>query len=98
MGSRKPIRYLTTFLGIAAMASLAAIPLASVTAGSAEAAATTGRAVPTVSGYNGKPLYTKTGKPDAAGSFSCQAPESATNPVPCFGPAQIRAAYNIPAT
>ena len=28
--------------------------------------------------------------------FSCQAPQSSTNPVPCYGPQQIRAAYDLP--
>ena len=94
MGSRKPIRYLSAFLGMAAMASLAAIPLSGVTA-TAAAAATTGRAVPALIGKEGKPLYTKTSGPHA-GLFSCQAPQSATNPVPCYGPSQIRHAYVVP--
>jgi subtilase family serine protease len=34
--------------------------------------------------------------PSSTPLFSCQAPESAANPVPCYAPAQIRAAYNIP--
>jgi len=83
------------------MASLAAIPLAGVTSGTTAAAATTriasvDRAVPAVLRYNGKPLYTKTSKPNAAGLFTCQAPESATNAVPCYGPNQIRTAYDVP--
>src|SRR5271170_5612238 len=82
------------------MASLAAIPLAGVTSGTTAAAATTrianvDRAVPAVA-YNGRPLYTKTSKPNQAGLFTCQAPQSATNTVPCFGPSQIRRAYNVP--
>jgi len=101
VGSRKPIRYLASILGMTAMASLAAIPLAGITAGTAATAAAnttarTARAVPGALGYNGKPLYTKTSKPNAAGLFSCQAPESASNPVPCFGPSQIRTAYSVP--
>jgi subtilase family serine protease len=100
VGTRKPIRYLATILGVSAMASLAAIPLAGIAAGTTAAAATTAtahsaRAVPAVIGH-GKPLYQKTSKPNAAGLFSCQAPESATNPVPCFGPSQIRTAYDVP--
>ena len=79
---------------MAAMASLAAIPLSGVTA-TAAAAATTGRAVPALIGKEGKPLYTKTSGPHA-GLFSCQAPQSATNPVPCYGPSQIRNAYVVP--
>ena len=96
MGSRKPIRYLAAFVGAAAMVSLAAIPLAGVTATSAAAATTTtARAIPAMIGKDGKPLYTKTAGPHA-GLFSCQAPESAANPVPCFGPSQIRTAYAVP--
>src|SRR5579863_4318936 len=72
-----------------AMASLAAIPLAGVTAGTAAVAAT-GRAVPAT--YNGKPLFVHTAGPKA-GTFGCQAPGS--NPG-CLGPAQVRRAYDIP--
>ena len=93
MGSRKPIRYLATILGITAMASLAAIPLAGVTAGTV-AAASTARMAP--ADFNGKPLYVRTSGPNQAAVFGCQAPASATNPVPCYGPAQIRRAYNVP--
>ncbi len=98
MGPRRPIRYLTAFFGIAATASLAAVPLAGISAGTVTAAHTaqlTDRMVPAVS-MNGKPLMHKTQGPNASGTFSCQAPESATNPVPCFAPAQIRRAYDIP--
>jgi subtilase family serine protease len=100
VGTRKPIRFLTTILGVTAMASLAAIPLAGVASGTTAAAATTrtasvDRAVPAIA-YNGRPLYTKTSKPNQAGLFTCQAPQSATNTVPCFGPSQIRRAYNVP--
>jgi subtilase family serine protease len=98
VGSRKPIRYLAAFASMAAMASLAAIPLGGVTATSAAAATTTtARAIPAMIGKDGKPLYTKTSGPHA-GLFSCQAPESASNPVPCFGPSQIRTAYAVPAS
>lgn len=72
-----------------AMASMAAIPLAGVTAGTAAVAAT-GRAVPAT--YNGKPLFVHTAKP-SAGVFGCQKPGS--NPG-CLGPAQVRRAYDIP--
>ena len=44
----------------------------------------------------GAPLYAKTAGPNGAGLFSCQAPQSASNPVPCYAPKQIRNAYNIP--
>ena len=89
MGTRKPIRYLASILGMSAMASLAAIPLAGVTAGTVAVAAT-GRAVP--ASYNGKPLYVKTAGPHA-GVFGCQVPGSSPG---CLGPAQVRRAYNIP--
>jgi len=98
MGSHRSIRYLTAFFGMAAMASLAAIPLGGVSAGSAAAAATarfTDRMAPAVS-MGGAPLYQKTQGPSQSGQFSCQAPPSATNPLPCYAPAQIRRAYNIP--
>jgi subtilase family serine protease len=87
---------------MAALASLAAVPLAGVTAGTVMAAHTArladrlaDRAVPAVS-FHGKPLYKRTSGPNASGTFSCQAPQSSTNPVPCYAPAQIRRAYNIP--
>ncbi len=93
MRAPKPFRYLTAFAGLAAVASLAAVPLAGVTA--VTAAAATPRAVPALTGKDGKPLMVKTSGPHA-GLFTCQAPESASNPVPCFAPAQIRRAYNVP--
>jgi len=80
------------------MISLAAVPLAGITAGSVASASTarlTSKVTPAVR-VNGKPLYKKTTGPAASGTFSCQAPESATNPLPCYGPAQIRNAYDIP--
>ena len=98
VGSRRPIRYLTAFFGVAAMASLAAVPLAGISAGSATAAQTarlTGHMVPAVV-MGGKPLYAKTTGPDKKGLFSCQAPQSAANPVACYAPAQIRKAYDVP--
>jgi subtilase family serine protease len=90
VGSRKPIRYLASILGMTAMASLAAIPLAGVTAGTV-AVASTARMTPAV--FDGKPLFVKTNGPNQAGVFSCQ---SASAAVGCYGPAQIRRAYNIP--
>jgi subtilase family serine protease len=98
VGSRKSLRYLTAFFGLATLASLAAIPLAGVSAGSvaaAPAAQVTARMVPALS-MGGSPLYVKTSGPNSSGLFSCQAPESASNPVPCYAPKQIRRAYNIP--
>jgi subtilase family serine protease len=90
VGSSKPIRYLATILGMTAMASMAAVPLAGVTAGTVAAAATS-RMVPAVK-FGGKPYLRKTANPKA-GVFSCQ---SATADPGCYGPAQIRRAYNIP--
>jgi subtilase family serine protease len=84
--------------GMTAMASLAAVPLTGITAGAAAAAPAThltSRAVP-ASKMGGEPLYKKTTGPNQAGLFSCQAPQSATNPVPCYAPQQIRTAYNVP--
>jgi subtilase family serine protease len=98
MGSRRPIRYLTAFFGVAAMVSLAAVPLAGISAGSVTAAQTarlTSHMVPAIL-MGGKPLYAKTTGPDKKGLLSCQAPQSAANPVPCYAPAQIRKAYDIP--
>jgi subtilase family serine protease len=84
------MRYLTTILGMTAMASLAAIPLAGVTAGTV-AVASTARYTPAA--FDGKPLYVKTNGPNQAGLFGCQVPGS--NPG-CLGPAQVRRAYDIP--
>jgi subtilase family serine protease len=98
MGSRRSIRYLTAFFGMAAVASLAAIPLGGASAGSVAAAPTvrlTDRMAPAV-GMVGEPLYQKTEGPSQPGLFPCQVPQSATNPVPCYAPAQIRRAYDIP--
>jgi subtilase family serine protease len=95
VGSRK--RFLTVFVGLATMASLAAIPLAGGTASAAvatPAAHLTARMTPAVS-FRGAPQYRKTAAPEQ-GLFSCQAPASATNELPCYGPAQIRRAYDIP--
>jgi subtilase family serine protease len=97
-GSRRPIRYLTAFFGVAAMVSLAAVPLAGISAGSVTAAQTarlTSHMVPAIL-MGGKPLYAKTTGPDKKGLLSCQAPQSAANPVACYAPAQIRKAYDVP--
>jgi subtilase family serine protease len=83
---------------MAAMASLAAVPLAGISAGTVTAAQTaqlTSRMVPALK-MVGRPLSFKTTGPDKHGLFSCQAAQSATNPVPCYAPAQIRKAYDIP--
>jgi subtilase family serine protease len=90
VGHRKPIRYLATILGMTAMASLAAIPLAGVTAGTAAVAAT-GRMIPAT--FNHKPLLAVPAAKSKAALFGCQVPGS--NPG-CLGPAQVRRAYNIP--
>jgi subtilase family serine protease len=97
---RKPSRYLASLFGLTALASLAAVPLAGVTPGSIAAAATL-RAVPAVASgglaYNGTPpFYVKGVEANASGTFSCQAPQSSSNPVPCYGPSQIRNAYAVP--
>jgi subtilase family serine protease len=98
---RKPSRYLAALFGLTALASLAAVPLAAVTPGSIAAAATP-RAVPADVtpggnlGVKGIPHYKQAFQPDPSGLFSCQAPESSSNPVPCYGPSQIRTAYLVP--
>jgi subtilase family serine protease len=90
---RKPNRYLALF-GLTALASLAAVPLAGVTPASI-AAASTARAVPADMTAD-PPFYDVALQPDSSGLFSCQAPQSASNPVPCYGPSQIRSAYSVP--
>jgi len=98
VGSRRSIRHLTALLGVAALTSLAAVPLAGITAGSVASAATTpltSKMTP-ADRENGKPLFRKTSSPSIGQTFSCQAPASATNQLPCYGPAQIRNAYDIP--
>jgi subtilase family serine protease len=94
VGSRK--RFLTAFAGMTAMASLAAIPLAGATAGTAVATpaahSSASRMTPAVR-LGGAPLWRHTSAP-SQGLFSCQ---KATAPLPCYGPAQIRRAYDIPA-
>jgi subtilase family serine protease len=98
VGLRTPVRYLTVFFGVAAMASLAAVPLAGISAGTVTAAHTAqlSRMVP-ADVFHGKPLIVPTSKPDKHGQlFSCQASQSASNPVPCYGPSQIAKAYDIP--
>jgi len=91
VGPRRPIRYLTTILGVTAMASLAAIPLAGVTASAGTVAATV-RMTPAAR-PGGTPPYQKTSGPQD-GSFPCQ---SASFLLPCYTPALIRQAYDIPA-
>ncbi len=99
---RKPSRYLAAVFGLTTLASgAAAVPLAGVTAGSTAVAAVA-RAIPADAsglskGIDGTPArYVEAVKANAAGLFSCQAPESASNPVPCYGPSQIRNAYQVP--
>ena len=74
------------------MASLPALSLAGAGPAAAAPAPPGGRMVPAVDMGSG-PLVHKIGGPDRSGGFSCQ---SATASVPCYGPAQIRAAYDIP--
>ena len=107
--SRRVIRSLTVSGGLAAMASLAALPLGGAGwAGAAAAQAGPGsrivpaavqagpgsRMVPAIS-VGGRPLVQTIAGPDSSGRFFCQ---SATAAEPCYGPAQIRAAYDIPAS
>jgi subtilase family serine protease len=89
------------FAPLATVAALS-LPLAALSAGAAasapaahSAARYVGRMTPAV----GNPIsYVRFGKTLLSGTtlFSCQAPESSSNPVPCYAPAQIRAAYNVP--
>lgn len=70
------------------------VTTSTIAAGSATAA-TTARMTPAVL-MGGKPLFAKTTGPDKKGLFTCDAPQSATNPVPCNTPTQIRKAYDVP--
>jgi subtilase family serine protease len=92
VGSRSVIRSLTAFGGLAALASLAAVPLSGTRLAAAPPAGLGGRMVPAVS-VGGRPLVRLIAGPDRSGAFSCQ---SITGFAPCYGPAQIRAAYDIP--
>ena len=94
MGSRTVIRYLIAFGGLAAMASLAAVPLGvtGLAAAAAPPAGLGGRMIPAVEMGSGPLVHTIAG-PSQSGTFSCQ---SASSSDPCYGPAQIRAAYGIP--
>ena len=92
VGPRTAIRSLAACFALATMASLSAVPLAG--AGPAAAAAPApagGRMIPAVDAGGG-PLVHKIAGPDQSGGFSCQA----LTGIPCYGPAQIRAAYDIP--
>ena len=99
MGSRTVVRSLTVFGGLAALAALAAVPLSGTRAAAAPASsapsapsAPGGRMAPAVS-TDGRPLLRLIAGPGKS-AFSC---ESITGIAPCYGPAQIRAAYDIPA-
>jgi subtilase family serine protease len=84
---------MTAVGGLAAMAALAAIPLGGTGgAAAAPAAGLGGQMVPAIMA-DGRPLVQKIAGPDSAGTFSCQ---SASSSEPCYGPAQIRRAYDIP--
>ncbi|HUB23082.1 MAG TPA: S53 family peptidase [Streptosporangiaceae bacterium] len=96
MGSRRVIRFLTVFAGLAAMTTLAALPLGGTGRTAAAAAPQAGlqsRMVPAIS-VDGQPLVQKIAGPDRSGTFFCQTVHAVE---PCYGPAQIRAAYDIPA-
>jgi subtilase family serine protease len=71
---------------------VAFVPVAVAT--TAQAASASQRMTPTI-GASPKLAYAGQASP-STGLFSCQAPASATNVVPCFGPQQIRAAYDVP--
>ena len=92
MGSRRVIHSLITLGGLAAMASLAAMPLGGTGLPAAPPTALSGRMVPAVDMGSGPLVHTIAG-PNSSGAFSCQ---SASAPLPCYGPAQIRRAYDIP--
>lgn len=90
------------FTIVSLLAVLPLIFLSVSTVSSASTASAThsyvGRAVPAV---GVSPLYVLAHQigPGTSGDqaiFSCQAPQSATNAIPCYGPYQIRTAYNVP--
>ena len=93
MGSRTVIRSLIALGGLAAMTSLAAMPLYGTgLAAAAPSAGLGSRVVPAVDMGSG-PLVHTIARPNQPDAFSCQSP---TAPDPCYGPAQIRRAYDIP--
>jgi subtilase family serine protease len=88
----RTVRSLTALSGLAAMAALAAAPPCGTGSAAAQPAGLDSRMVPAIS-TGGRPLVHEIAGPDRSGAFMCQ---SATTPEPCYGPAQIRAAYDIP--
>jgi subtilase family serine protease len=81
------------------LTALAAMTLTAAQAGAAPALAPhagshVGRMTPAVL-YPGVP-HVRTSGPSSSGLFKCQAPASSANRVPCYGPAQIRKAYDVP--
>ena len=98
MGKRR--KMIGRFMPVIGAVALA-LPLAALSAGSAAAAsaAPAARHVSRMTPATGNPVnFIRAGKvqPGQAPVFGCQAPQSATNPIPCYGPAQIRGAYNVP--
>ena len=71
---------------------VAFLPVAVTT--TAQAASASHKMIPAI-GASPKFAFAGQASP-STGLFTCQAPASATNVVPCFGPQQIRAAYNVP--
>ena len=93
---RKTCRYLTALFGLTALASLAVVPLANAAPVPPTASTPVGHVVPAVAYDGTTPHFKLATQGSSAGLFSCQAPESPSNPVPCYGPSQIRNAYSFP--
>jgi subtilase family serine protease len=87
---------LASLFGLAALTaiSLTSVHASRVDEATGDASSVVGRMVPAVL-EPGIP-HLRTSGPRSTGAFSCQAPQSRANPVPCYGPKQIRAAYNVP--
>jgi len=96
VGSCKPIRYLTAFFGVAAMASLAAVPLAGISAGAA------GVSTGAVHAPLARPgaLEVRSVAPNVTlARAGAQAPSDAfcraNFGIPCYSPQEIRHAYGV---